>query len=351
MSTAPIVRHAEDTTVSGVVSTQRSLHISSVPDMTVRLRKDKAIKDATPRFLAASSPEEAQKFVLPPCPQFPSNEFLPVETFVKNAIAAPDSSKEYRVMLESIRKPKDPLTLCKVLLALRGTTLYQITGNPTTHARLLHVLFRLDPFLKEKQEKLPDLYSLADAHLHLMVALVSANSVFLESGMTALWRLLTTTPSSSGGEKMERTSRLHAALATMLRLVPKGNSELFPIVASNFPFRTRPRPELEWYTLQCLTILEYVPTLHSQVLELLLDKCLEMDVEIKISDGGGVSIDKQSRHSDNAEQEMFELELDDSKQPAMQQDHAEKKVDEMADKVSIYDCAGLLPLCCDPSFE
>jgi RNA polymerase I-specific transcription initiation factor RRN3 len=274
---------------------------------------------------------KANQFTLPPCPQFERQEFQPVETFVVNAIAAKDSSKEYRVMLDSIRKPKDPPTLCKVLLALRGNTLHQLTGNPKSHAQLLHWLFRLDPFLKEKHDKLPDLYSLADAHFHLLLALVSANTVFLQSGMTALWRLLTTNAQEAPAE---RTSRIHAALATMLRLVPKGNSELFPIIASSFPFRTRPKPELEWYSRQCLTALQYVPTLHAQMLEMLLDKCLEMDVEIKIGNGGQVSIDESNHSLDNAEEEMFELELDnDTTRKPMEQDKVEEKVDEMADKL------------------
>jgi RNA polymerase I-specific transcription initiation factor RRN3 len=86
--------------------------------------------------------------------------------------------------------------LFKVLLALRttGSTLYQLTSSSQRHAHLLHLLFRLDPFLPCEQQngKLQDLildYSLADAHLHLILALVSANSVFLIPGMNALWRL------------------------------------------------------------------------------------------------------------------------------------------------------------------
>ena len=126
---------------------------------------------------------------------------------------------------------------------------------------------------------------------------------------------------------------MHAALSTMLRLCPKGNQDLFPILASNFPFRTKPTGVLVWYTKQCLAVLEYVPTLHAQVLELLIDKCLEMDVEIKINDGGTVSIEKEMR---DAEEEMFELDLDDDEPTDKIEDETvEEKVDEMADKVML----------------
>jgi RNA polymerase I-specific transcription initiation factor RRN3 len=137
------------------------------------------------------------RFVLPKCPLPPHDEFHPVETFVANAIASreseQDSTKEYRAILDCLRNRKDQPMLFKVLLALRtsGSTLYQLTSSSKTHAHLLHLLFRLDPFLP-CEDKLQDTildYSLADAHLHLILALVSANSVFLTPGMNALWRL------------------------------------------------------------------------------------------------------------------------------------------------------------------
>jgi RNA polymerase I-specific transcription initiation factor RRN3 len=148
--------------------------------MTVNLQKDTAMEGSVdPRF------------VLPNCPQFSCQDFQPVETFVSNAVAARDSnSKTYRAIIDSIRKAEDPHMLCKVLLALRGSTLHQLSGNPKGHAHLLHLLFRLDPFLKAEHPKLPGVHSLADAHLHLLLALVSANSVFLTPAMNALWRLL-----------------------------------------------------------------------------------------------------------------------------------------------------------------
>lgn len=131
---------------------------------------------------------------------------------------------------------------------------------------------------------------------------------------------------------VDSMQRVHAALATMLRLCPKGNSDLFPILASNFPFRTKPANILVWYTKQCLTVLEYVPTLSAQVLELIVDKCLEMDVEIKIHNDGQVSIDKEVH---DAEEEMFELDLDEPDTNKLEKEDTEEKVDEMADKVRV----------------
>ena len=96
----------------------------------------------------------------------------------------------------------------QIFLALRtadnGLTLHQLSSNPSKHAQLLHFLLRFDPFgaqrvdthkgqvipnkiddinateaVKTKDDGFTSAYSLADAYFHLILALVSANSVFL----------------------------------------------------------------------------------------------------------------------------------------------------------------------------
>merc|ERR1712238_295391 len=82
----------------------------------------------------------------------------------------------------------------------------------------IHLYFRLDPFLVasqesegNKKEKKPTkddgekvvkvteaMVALVDAHLNLMVALVSANSAFLSLSLSSLWRMLKNTPSLPG---------------------------------------------------------------------------------------------------------------------------------------------------------
>lgn len=167
----------------------------SVPDMTVALRNGLVSPDA-----GLSLESMHSRYVLPKCSLPPHAELHPVETFVANAVASRETEQEstqaYRAILDCLRKREDPPMLRKVLLALRtmGSTLHQLTSSSKRHAHLLHLLFRLDPFCPcEKQDgrlQAPILdYSLADAHFHLILALVSANSVFLTPGMNALWCL------------------------------------------------------------------------------------------------------------------------------------------------------------------
>jgi hypothetical protein len=109
-------------------------------------------------------------------------------------------------------------------------------------------------------------------------------------------------------------------------------------MSSGFPFRIR--PNLKEYSEHCLSVLEYAPTLESQVLELLIDKALEMDVEIKIKSCGDVEIDEEKFVKPNDDDAIFDLEMDDmaqhqEKQPKKEESKslAERRIDEMADKV------------------
>jgi RNA polymerase I-specific transcription initiation factor RRN3 len=103
--------------------------------------------------------------------------------------------------------------------------------------------------------------------------------------------------------------------------------ELFPIMSSNSPFRMRPSAELVWYYRQCLEVVQYLPSVRGHVLELLVDKSLEMDVEIKINDGGEATIDEEK------EEDIFQLDLDDTVGEKKPLEGADVTVNEMADKL------------------
>jgi len=290
-----------------------------------------------------SDATELLRYVLPKCEMPNRKDYEPVETFVGNAVQEQHEKKDdnlplkaYKGIVDAIRFKNDPVMLQRLLLALRtagnGSTLHLLTSSSSQHARLIHNIVRLNAFELPKTlvhttaeqggtEQVD--YSLADAHLHLLMALVSANSVFLVPTMTALWKLLTF---HLAEVSLERAQRIHAALATIMRLCPKGKMELFPIMSANAPFRMRPSLELLLYYQQCLEVVKYLPSIQGQVLELLVDKTLEMDVEIKINDGGEVTID------DEKDECVFQLDLDDKvddKKPLP----GGVSVNEMADKL------------------
>lgn len=311
------------------------------------------------------SGEKNDPFVLPPCDLPPIAEMQPVVTFLQSAILKPKEDA-YSKILECIRRRRDPTLTHRLFLALRtnGPTLHQIMTHPIVHAHLLHLVFRYDPFCipnkmatDEAYQTLVYSFELSHAHLQLCVAMVSCNSTFLLPALNALWKLLINVdPKFIIDDLSEgRIKRLHAAIATLLRLVPKGTTDLFPVMAGLFPFRSR--PNLKEYSIECLHVLQYAPTMEGQVLELLIDKALEMDVEIKIKSTGDVEIDnaKHVKKLSDDDDAIFDLELDDvdaaaelEKQKKLREESKsleERRIDEMADKVRAK------VQCCDFFFD
>mmetsp|Transcript_1792 Transcript_1792/g.3239 ORF Transcript_1792/g.3239 Transcript_1792/m.3239 type:complete len:364 (-) Transcript_1792:1468-2559(-) len=274
----------------------------------------------------------------------PSKEdFDAVETFVFDAINMrtdadtrqmdPEKQKSaalgYRAVLDLLRKQDDVELLKKILLAIRtsggGATLGLIIRNSKKHNMLIHMIFQMDPFRFDQRQKeysgkaeTDNIFQvdldLADAYLNLILALVSANSVFLTPALNMLWRCIQNTDAITTEDRQlilhnnvfnseERrdnmincqflkNSRLHGTLSKLLFLVPKGHSEIFPLIASNFPFKLAPLAKQACYVKQCFTVLNYAPTIRQNILELCIDKCLEIDVEIRIAQDGKVKLEE-----------------------------------------------------------
>jgi len=231
-------------------------------------------------------------------------------------------------------------------------------------------------------------YTLGEVYLNFIVALTSANSVFLTPTLNALWRLITSTDAvtphdlelylsspllPSGDEnnnkktntttalelkqrflqrQLKINSLLHGSLRKVLHLVPKGNSEIFPVIASSFPFKLAPLPTQVNYIKQSLIVLRYVPSMQRQFLELCVDKCLEIDVEIQIADNGKVKIEEKKSEGDEddynenkhvndelvanlfqAQSENEPMPKDSDAEIARKEQSEEEKVDEMAEKL------------------
>lgn len=160
---------------------------------------------------------DPQQFILPKCFVPPENVMRPVETFVARAISSQHEEtkdgvmpqKEYKAILEIFRSKNDAVMLQRLMIALRtagnGSTLHLLTSHTSKHTHLIHQIIRLDPFNlphpQKKEAPVDDCaatdatevvdYTLADAQFHLIIALVSANSVFLVPALAALWNLLT----------------------------------------------------------------------------------------------------------------------------------------------------------------
>lgn len=101
-----------------------------------------------------------------------------------------------------------------------------------------------------------------------------------------------TTTSSKNDNLLEedissRYKYIHETLRVVLKLVPAGLSELFPALRDIFPHRRIEGPgSIVPYARQLLLIADYLPNLRDKILGLIVERCLEIDVEIKIDESG-----------------------------------------------------------------
>ena len=89
--------------------------------------------------------------------------------------------------------------------------------------------------------------------------------------------------------------RLLLALINIFRLNHRSKNDIINEITTNFPhYKTSPVALHRWYINICLQLVHLVPTLEGPILNLLVDQALEMDVQIKINDNGGVFLDEDA---------------------------------------------------------
>jgi hypothetical protein len=255
-----------------------------------------------------------------------------VDSSVAKYSGAAAADVGYTAILTQLRRSKDPPMLWRLLLSLAmSSSLSSISGNAKKHEQLIHLIFKLDSFKTasttstststttttstttvsssttppapppelDSEADLYSNYKIADAHLYLCVNLLSSNTTFLVPFLTMIVRFL---KEDACDEK--RLDKIHGALSHALALVPKGRSELFPILATNFPFKRANTSKQVHYVKQLMRILGYCGTLRREVWGLIISKCIEVDVEIKIHSTGDVRVVEEEKDMGD---EIFEI--------------------------------------------
>lgn len=96
-----------------------------------------------------------------------------------------------------------------------------------------------------------------------------------------------------------RSQRIHAFLCTVMRIIPKARVDFPSIVGQTFPHIKFPVNNLKHYAIHSFKVLEYLPSMRKQLVETIIDKCLEIDVNIKIKDNGEVSIEEEEMEKES----------------------------------------------------
>jgi len=298
-------------------------------------------------------------------------------------------NRGYKALLLLLKKCDEPRMLFLLCLVLthNGTALNILTSNPKCHAHLLHALFRMNPFgLREKPKdptnanakaKPTTELDLVDAHLGLIVSIVSSNTTFLIPALELCGRLLTvisssvedtghdkpikqdpSIPNDAETEGIEprtthaellhsaniKAQRIHATLYSLRRLVPSMNTSSSALITSlqrNFGMvRYGSVERMTWLARQCFEILSYFPEMEHEWMTFMINVCLEIDVEISIGKLGEVKLVKSKKKTKKEETVLESLEEEEEEKVDVKQKVKKEKdveavsnVNEMADKL------------------
>lgn len=144
------------------------------------------------------------------------------------------------------------------------------------------------------------------AYLEFLVHLNSSQQNFLLRTLEALVMRLSPKLNTQGAipENYEKTCNfVHETFKKLLWVVPSSASKLWPILGEYFPHRVNPTEMQKAFLKNLLYIMEYCPVLQEQIMHIIVDRFLQIDVEIKLEDIPDDDPDQQ------AEQGVFDLEV------------------------------------------
>lgn len=283
------------------------------------------------------SPEDSQLLYAP--------DIAPVRQFIQKAfqLKGRGDVSHYNHIIKTLKDKDDEDMLWKVLICL-CSCVSQITSRPDQFRDLIGNIFGYNWNLEAK---------ITIAHVNLISNIVSSNATFLKPSLVMLVRNLASKvepppggpaddltnlrflfkPSFMKGlpkkhkpkELMteyevymrnlhEKQGRIHKTIHGLIGIAPTGQPELYPILCDAFPYKKRELYFQVEFMKELFVICEYLPVLQYKILELIITKCLEIDVEIIIEDTGEVTF-KQEDGGGHSEGEKLEevnlLEADD----------------------------------------
>lgn len=157
------------------------------------------------------------------------------------------------------------------------------------HEQLIHTLLRL-PWVGRSQP-------VVEEYLAFLSNLVSAQTFYLVSCLKMVVGHFTPkrVTVSEGGvdfsdsddedENLPRNfEQCHQALQLISRYVPSTGRFLTPILQEKFPFIQKSSRTLECYVHNLLRVTVYIPSIRRDVLELIVDKMLNLDVSVSRAD-------------------------------------------------------------------
>ncbi|CAM9396671.1 unnamed protein product [Discosporangium mesarthrocarpum] len=249
-------------------------------------------------------------------------DIRPVVKFLQNALnmKLKGDALHYQHLVDQLLSRDDPETLWRLYVGL-SLCVTTISQSPEEFDKLIDAVFRFN-WTGSQQ--------IIEAFSGLLISLISANGTYIVPAMHQLMRnLVGTVRDLDENGKVSREGKLrqehiHRVLEASLSLVPSGCSKLFSIISARYPFRRVSAELLANYAHQALRIIKYAPLLEEKVVRLIIERSLEIDVEIKIMDSGDAVVD---------EDEGALFAIDDLTHGKPKMNSMNEQVDEMAERL------------------
>lgn len=242
----------------------------------------------------------------------------PIKNFVSKALQskARGDAANYNHIVQQLRVKDDPDLLWKLLIAL-SSSISLLTSRPDFYRDMIQAIHVYDWTLEPK---------ISAAYSHLLGAIVSSNATFIVPAFQMLVKgFVGAHPPASGASSsssvaadggaaeaeaaavqaahaqrtVERHQHIHKAIAHLVALAPTAQSELFPVLMDHFPYKKQALQQQVDYVTALLRVCEYLPVLQYRVLDLVMGKCLEIDVEILIEDSGAAALAQKDLLADD----------------------------------------------------
>lgn len=186
------------------------------------------------------------------------------------------------------------------------------------HEQLIHALLRLpwvgrsQPVVEEYLAFLSNLVSAQTVYLCLCLKMVVGH--FTPKRVTITEGGVDFSDSDDEDENLPRNfEQCHQALQLISKYVPSTGRFLTPILQEKFPFIHKSSRTLECYVHNLLRITVYIPSSRRDVLEVIIDKMLNLDVSASRSE---IEEAEENAVRQQPEEALFDMDEDVSQQPS-----------------------------------
>ncbi|ORX89719.1 RNA polymerase I-specific transcription initiation factor RRN3 [Basidiobolus meristosporus CBS 931.73] len=236
-------------------------------------------------------------------------------TFIMNALkekAAGNFGPYEDIIRQLSAKPSslDAPSPTKLLQWIRALTKSVSSLNRDCHA-LIEAALSVDWPTKD------DVF--VQSYVHFLANLVSAHAFYIHPTVRMLGRHFTfragfESPVCNNVSAETYYERIHNATKTVMGLIPTGPTSLYPILIEMFPHKRQSIQSQTYYLKNIFRLLEYVPILRNQLLAVIVDRIIQIDVEIQVEleEMDDSDDDDEVFQLDMANNEFEDSDIDDS---------------------------------------